>query len=105
MVSKEYFTIYIDGVEKTYKALQKLEEVFPYVWEGSDVASSFNNSDQTTYFLMGGDPLRNEKYDEFKFDFHDMLVLNEISEKGIRTWEDFYEYWAKILKGSVTHES
>ena len=105
MVGKGYFVVYIDGVKKTYKALQKLDEVFPRVWEGSDVASSFNDSAQTAYLLMGGDPIYDEKYNEFKFDFWDMLALEELPEKGIKIWGDFYEYWAKILKGSVEHGS
>ena len=105
MVGKGYFAVYIHGVEKTYKALQKLDEVFPYIWESSDVTSSFNDSDQTAYLLMGGDPIYDEKYSEFKSDFWDMLALNELPEKGFKAWGDFYEYWAKILKGRVVRES
>lgn len=101
MVSKEYFAVYIDGVEKTHKALQKLDEVFPYVWEGSDIASSFNNSAPTTYFLMGGESTQDKQYDEFKFDFLDMLDLNELPEKGLKTWGDFYDYWKERLIDEV----
>ena len=98
MVSKEYFAAYIDGVKKTYKALQKLNEVFPYLWEGSDVASSFNDSAQTAYLLMGGDPARDGEYNEFEADFWYMLGLNELPRKRIKNWGEFYEYWAKLLK-------
>ena len=105
MVGKGYFLVYIAGVKRTYKALQKLEEVFPNIWEGSDVASSFNDSAQTAYLLMGGDPICDGEYSEFEADFWYMLDLNELPGKGIKNWEDFYEYWAKFLKGSVAHES
>ena len=92
MVGKGYFVVYIDGVKKTYKALQKLDEIFPRVWEGSDVASSFNDSAQTAYLLMDGDPIYDEKYKEFESDFWDMLSLGGLPEKGIKIWGDFYDY-------------
>lgn len=105
MVGKGYFAVYIHGVEKTYKALQKLNEVFPNVRESSDVAFSFNDSAQTAYLLMDGDPIYDEKYKEFESDFWDILALHELPEKGFRTWGDFYDYWAKIMKGRVARES
>ena len=105
MVGKGYFAVYVAGVRKTYNALQKLEEVFPNIWEGSDVASSFNDSAQTAYLLMDGDPIYDEKYSEFESDFWNMLALNELPKKGIKIWGDFYEYWAKIMKGRVVRES
>lgn len=101
MVGKGYFVVYIDGVKKTYKSLQKLEEVFPNIWEGSDVATSFNDSAQTAYLLMGGDPIYDIEYSEFEPDFWRMLKLNELPEKGIKIWGDFYEYWAKLLEGET----
>ena len=100
MVSKEYFVAYTNGVKKTYKAFQKLYEVFPHLWEGSDVTTSFNDSAQTAYLLMGGrNPIYDEKYSEFESDFWNMLDLNELPKKGIKNWEDFYEYWAKNMEG------
>lgn len=101
MVGKGYFVIYIYGVEKTYKALQKLDEVFPRVWEGSDVAFSFNESAQTAYLLMDGDPIFDEKYKEFETNFWDMLSLHELPEKGIKDWGDFYDYWKERLIDEV----
>ena len=101
MVGKGYFVVYIDGVKKTYKAFQKLDEVFPRVWEGSDVASSFNDSAQTAYLLMGGDPIYDIKYGEFEPDFWDMLSLNELPEKGIKVWGDFYDYWKERMTNEV----
>lgn len=101
MVGKGYFAVYIAGVRKTYNALQKLEEVFPNIWEGSDVATSFNDSAQTAYLLMGGDPIYDEKYGEFESDFWNMLALNELPKKGIKIWGDFYEYWKERLINEV----
>jgi hypothetical protein len=101
MVGKGYFVVYIDGVKKTYKSLQKLEEVFPNIWEGSDVTTSFNDSAQTAYLLMGGDPIYDLKYSEFEPDFWRMLKLNELPEKGIKIWGDFYEYWKERLIDEV----
>ena len=97
MVNKENFLVYITGVKKTYKALEKLEEVFPYVWEGSDISASFNDSTRTAYLLFGDLPLFDEKYSFFEVDFSEMLTLGEVPEKEFRNWGDFYDYWAKFI--------
>ena len=91
MVGKGYFAVYIAGVRKTYNALQKLEEVFPNIWEGSDVASSFNDSAQTAYLLIDGDPIYDEKYKEFESDFWICSL-----------WADFLKKESKFGEISIT---